>query len=150
MRNTIAVYLEENPTFATFMRLVKFSILYEELHRARNITVMALPNDVFQEMKPNHFSTLINESRQTIKKVMANHIIENRYKSTALIHETQIQTMNGKSVIIYNKDGITKINSSRILIPDIRLSNGILHIMDSMVWENEKCKCLPLNENSVR
>lgn len=149
MKNTIAVYLEENPTFATFMRLVKFSALYQELHRARNITVMALPNDVFQEMEPDDYSNLINETRERIKHVIANHIIENKYKSTALIHETQIPTMNGRSVIIYNKDGIIKINNSRILIPDIRLSNGVLHILDSMVWENEKCKCLELNANSA-
>lgn len=149
MKNTIAVYLEENPTFATFMRLVKFSALYQELHRARNITVMALPNDVFQEMEPDDYSNLINQTRERIKHVIANHIIENKYKSTALIHETQIPTMNGRSVIIYNNDGIIKINNSRILIPDIRLSNGVLHILDSMVWKNEKCKCLELNENSA-
>lgn len=133
MKNTIAIYLEENPKFATFMGLVKFSALYQDLHRSKNITVMALPNEVFQGMKPGHFEKLINETRETIKVIIENHIIEDRYKARSLIHGSQLQTMNGSSVVIYNKDGILKINNSLIVKPDIRLSNGVLHILDSMI-----------------
>lgn len=148
MKNTIAVYLEENPIFATFTGLVKFSALYQDLHRSQNITVMAVPNEVFQGMGPTYFSRLINETRDTIRNIIANHIIENKYKSTAFIHGAHIATMNGNKVFIYNKDGILKINHSRVIVSDIRLSNGVIHVLDSMVREDEMCKCSLLHEGS--
>ena len=133
MKNTIAIYLEENPMFATFVGLVKFSALYQDLHRSQNITVMAVPNEVFQKMNASGFAQLINETRDTIKSIIQDHIIQRKYKARNFVHGSEIQTMNGSNVIIYNKDGILKIHDSLVLKSDIRLHNGVVHILDSLV-----------------
>lgn len=133
MKSTIAIYLEDHPNFTTFTSLVKYSALYQELDQIRDITVMALPNHVFQEMGPSSYTRLINEDRNIIKGILAHHIIASKYRVKDLAHGARIRMMTGGEVIIHNKDGILKFNSSLVTKSDIFLENGVLHIIDSML-----------------
>ena len=133
MKSTIAIYLEDNPNFTTFTSLVKYSTLYQELDQIKDITVMALPNRVFQEMGPASFTQLINEERHIIKGIIAHHMIASKYRAKDLVHGARIRMMTGSEVTIYNKDGILRFNSSLVTKPDICLENGVLHIVNSML-----------------
>ena len=91
MKNSIAVYLEQDPNFSTFTSLVKFSALYPDLHRAANITLIAVPNEVFHEMSAGAFSQLINFNRLTIRSIITHHIIANQYNSNSLFHSAELR-----------------------------------------------------------
>jgi len=117
--------------------LVKFSALYADLHGAANITVIALPNEVFHQMVPSEYTELINSNRLTIRSILTHHILANLYKTSGLLHGARIQTMSGSDVIIYHQEGILRINNSLVTKPDICLANGIVHIVDSMLQKTQ-------------
>lgn len=127
------MYLEDNPLFAIFVSLAKFAGLYAEIHEATGLTIMALPNEVFQRMEVKSYSRLINLHRDAIKDVIAHHIIRSEYKSYCLPHGSYLQAMNGSDLLIYNKNGVIRINNALVTTPDIRLRNGIAHAIDTLL-----------------
>lgn len=133
MKKTIAAYLEDNPVFATFMSLIKFSELYRTLDSTNSVTVFAPQNIAFEKLGGAGFSRLINESRSKLKRIMEYHILDGIHKSKEMIHGSRIQTLNGNDVTIYNKEGAFKINDSVVDQKDIVLQNGVLHIIDKIL-----------------
>jgi transforming growth factor-beta-induced protein len=46
---------------------------------------------------------------------------------------TSATTVQGKDVSIKVEDGKVKINEATVIIPDIEASNGVIHVIDTVI-----------------
>ena len=50
--------------------------------------------------------------------------------SSTLMNNTQLTAMNGEKLTITTMNGTYFVNSAKVLIPDILVANGVVHVID--------------------
>ena len=107
--------------------------LVQTLDGARDVTVFAPNNAAFQAIG----SALPNMTSQEIARILEYHVVNGTvgYSST-LKNGTSLKTMNGESVTISMVNGTTFVNSAKVLVPDVLVANGVLHIIDKYVFSD--------------
>lgn len=104
--------------------------LVETLDTAKDVTVFAPNNAAFQAIG----SALPNMTAQDIARILEYHVVNGTvgYSST-LMNGTTLKAMNGESLSISMVNGTTFVNSAKIVVPDILVANGVLHVIDKYV-----------------
>jgi len=50
-----------------------------------------------------------------------------------LLANTTLKTINSGSVTIIVEDGSVFVNSAKVIIPNVLVANGVVHVMKSMI-----------------
>lgn len=130
----------------TLVAAVKAAGLVETLQSAGPFTVFAPTNNAFDKLPEGTVSSLLEPgNKSTLVAVLTYHVVPGRLSADAISKaiktgkgkaefktvqgETLLAMMDGKNVII--KDG--KGNASKITIMDVNQSNGVIHVVDTVV-----------------
>lgn len=102
-------------------------------------TVFAPTNDAFSTfLSENGFETLEDVPVDVLTQVLLNHVVAGENLSTALstgyINSSSTAGIGGRALSLYvdTSDGV-KINGSTVTTADIEASNGVVHIVDSVI-----------------
>ena len=134
--NSIMDILNKNPNFSKFRYIMKLSgmdLIYDDamadftLFVPSDDCVRAIPEDVFLNLD-------IGSARDIVKT----HTIKRRI-TYDLLKDSPISyffsTNDSEKLSVTNISGITTINNcSCVLYPDIQACNGIIHVVNNMIW----------------
>ncbi|KAF2445219.1 FAS1 domain-containing protein [Karstenula rhodostoma CBS 690.94] len=97
----------------------------------RNITVFAPNNEAFNSIG----SALANLSTDDLQSILEYHIVENVYYSTDLANGTTLQTESDDQdlTITTNENGTVFVNAAEVVVPNVLIANGVLHIVDNVL-----------------
>ncbi|KAI9814819.1 MAG: hypothetical protein M1827_003085 [Pycnora praestabilis] len=97
------------------------------------LTIFAPNNAAFQ----NIGSATGNLSTAQLTSVLEYHVIKGAvgYSST-LKNGTSLQTLGGANVTITINNGTVFVNSAKVLIPDVLVANGVVHVIDNVLNPN--------------
>lgn len=97
---------------------------------AKDITVFAPNNAAFQAIG----SALPNMTMQQIANILEYHVVNGTVGySSMLMNNTMLKTMNGANVTVTMVNGTTYVNSAKVLVPDVLVANGVVHIIDKYI-----------------
>lgn len=130
----------------TLVAAVKAAGLVETLQSAGPFTVFAPTNSAFDKLPAGTVATLVKpENKATLTKILTYHVVAGRYsakdiaakikegKGTALFTTVQggilKASMKGKKLILTDEKGGT----STVTIADVFQSNGVIHVIDTVV-----------------
>lgn len=130
----------------TLVAAVKAAGLVETLQSAGPFTVFAPTNAAFEKLPAGTVETLIKpENKATLAKILTYHVIAGKFDATAiaaLIKEgkgtavlktvsggTLKASMKGKKLVLTDEKGA----SSVVTISNVYQSNGVIHVIDSVV-----------------
>lgn len=102
--------------------------LVGELDLAHDITVFAPNNAAFAAIG----SVLQKVSNSTLSSVLTYHVISGVYYSHAATN-TSVQTLDGANITVTVINETIFINSARVIIPNIPIANGVLHVIDEVL-----------------
>lgn len=131
---------------STLVAAVKAAGLVETLQSAGPFTVFAPTNAAFGKLPAGTVETLIKpENKATLTKILTYHVISGKYDAAAiaeLIKEgkgTAIlktvsggslkASMKGKKLILTDEKGASAV----VTISNVYQSNGVIHVIDSVV-----------------
>ncbi|KAL1609991.1 hypothetical protein SLS60_001656 [Paraconiothyrium brasiliense] len=105
-----------------------------EAANARNITVFAPNNEAFN----NIGSALANLSNDNLQNILEYHIVEDVYYSTSLENGTTLQSEDDdrELTITINENGTVFVNAAEVVVPNVLIANGVLHILDNVLNPN--------------
>jgi len=121
----------------------EFSHLIEAVVRAglvptldghRQLTVFAPTDAAFERL----FTTLgVSGVDQipvdTLRAVLLYHVAPGNRDSSAVLDSSRIRTLSKAFLTPSVHDGSPWINGARIVIPDVRASNGVIHVIDAVL-----------------
>jgi uncharacterized surface protein with fasciclin (FAS1) repeats len=130
----------------TLVAAVKAAGLVETLQSAGPFTVFAPTNAAFDKLPAGTVETLLKpENKAMLSSVLTYHVVAGRMSSADVAKAikagkgkaefktvqggTLTAMMNGKDVVLQDSKG----NTSKITIMDVNQSNGVIHVIDTVV-----------------
>jgi uncharacterized surface protein with fasciclin (FAS1) repeats len=75
------------------------------------------------------------EDKELLNSIVLYHVLDTEVPASAVIQlpdASQVDALNGEALTVYNKDGV-KINESTVIQTDIEASNGVIHLIDTVL-----------------
>ncbi len=116
-----------NPQLSSLVGAVKSAGLIEALSGKGPFTVFAPTNDAFAKLSAI-------PGGETLKKILLYHVAAGGFNSSDLKTKNMLETLAGEQIKIRLKDGKLILNDNvRVVIKDIKASNGIVHVIDTVL-----------------
>ena len=71
-----------------------------------------------------------------LQSILKNHVVSGRVYSPDAVRAKKATTLAGSSLPITVKDGAAKAGNAKIVMTDIDASNGVIHVIDSVLLDN--------------
>ena len=120
--------------FKTLAAALAAADLVDTLKGEGPFTVFAPTDEAFAKLPDGVVADLLRpENIDQLKAVLTYHVVPGAVRAEQVVMLTSAQTVNGQSVdIVVNGDNV-KIESANVIATDIIASNGVIHVIDSVI-----------------
>ena len=122
--------------FKTLVAAVKAAGLVETLKGDGPFTVLAPTDEAFAKLPAGTVESLLKpENRDKLVAILKYHVIPTRAMAADVVglNGKDVKTAEGSSARIVVKDGAVMIDNARVVKPDIECSNGVIHVIDTVI-----------------
>ncbi|MBW6474688.1 MAG: fasciclin domain-containing protein [Anaerolineaceae bacterium] len=132
--NTIVDIAAGNPDFSALVAAVLAADLAEALSGEGPFTVFAPTDDAFAKLPAGTVeSLLLPENKQQLVDILLYHVEAGKVKASDVVTLSEAETVLGQNVSIKVEDGKVYINDAEVIITDIVTSNGVIHVIDTVL-----------------
>ncbi len=119
-------------SFETLVAAIKAAGLVDALKGEGPITVFAPTDEAFARLPEGTIEALLND-KEKLTSVLTYHVVAGAVKAEDVVKLNEAETLNGQSVSIVVKDNVVMIDDATVTATDIYCSNGVIHIIDSVI-----------------
>ncbi|MEM1250055.1 MAG: fasciclin domain-containing protein [Acidobacteriota bacterium] len=121
-------------SFETLVAAVQAAGLVDTLKSDGPFTVFAPTDEAFAKLPRGTLDTLLQPgNRDLLTEILTYHVVGGRVTASQAASVESAETVAGSRVSIRIADGRLQINDSNVTANDIRTSNGIIHVIDSVL-----------------
>jgi transforming growth factor-beta-induced protein len=121
-------------SFKTLAAALQAAGLIETLKSKGPFTVFAPTDDAFAKLPAGTVETLLKpENKEKLKAILLYHVVAGDVTSAKVVKLTSAKTVNGQDVKISVVDGTVMINDAKVVKADIAASNGVIHVIDTVL-----------------
>jgi uncharacterized surface protein with fasciclin (FAS1) repeats len=100
-------------------------------------TVFAPTDDAFAKLPKGTVEGLLKD-KEALKNILLYHVVSGNVSSKEVVKIDKAETLAGSNVNIKVKDGSVFINESQVTTADVHASNGVIHIIDTVLLPPSK------------
>ena len=78
-------------------------------------------------------SLLKPENKEKLRAILTYHVVSGKVTAAQAMKLTSAKTLNGQELKIDSHDGVVMINDAKVVKADIPASNGIIHVIDTVM-----------------
>lgn len=120
--------------FKTLAAALEAAGLVSTLQGEGPFTVFAPTDAAFAKLPKGTLEDLLKpENREKLKGILTYHVVPGRVFSDQAVKAGTAKTVQGQSVTIAVKDGKPMVNDAGIAKTDINASNGVIHVIDTVI-----------------
>jgi len=123
--------LAEEAGFTTLTAAVKAAGLAETLTEKGPFTVFAPTDEAFAKLPEGTVEALLADP-ESLKNVLLYHVVSGTVMAEDVVALESAEALNGAKLAINTQDGVM-INSSNVIKTDISASNGVVHVIDTVL-----------------
>ena len=145
-QGTIVDVAVGNENFSTLVTALKAADLVSALQGDGPFTVFAPTNDAFAKVDAATLSSLLEAKNQkALTNILTYHVVAGKLTATDVVAalkkgkgKVELKTLNGQVLTVLEKDGKIWLkdlngNYSEIVATDVMGSNGVIHVIDTVV-----------------
>jgi len=118
-------------SFKTLVAAVQAAGLVDTLKGKGPFTVFAPTDEAFAKLPKGTVEALLKD-KDKLTAILTYHVVPGKVLAADVVKLTSAKTVNGKEVKIDAKDGVM-INDSKVIKADIETSNGVIHVIDTVL-----------------
>jgi uncharacterized surface protein with fasciclin (FAS1) repeats len=123
-----------NPDFSTLVAAVQAAGLVETLSGEGPFTVFAPTNAAFEKLPAGTVDALLlPENREQLVAVLTYHVVAAEVSSEQVVTLESATTVNGQDVVVSFDGEQVSINDATVIAADIKASNGVIHVIDTVI-----------------
>ena len=120
--------------FKTLTKVLTSAKLVETLRGEGPFTVFAPTDEAFDKLPAGVVSNLMKpESAEELTAILKYHVLAGSVKLAGALGAKSANTLTGEGISITFSDGRIRVNESNLVNSDIQCSNGIVHVIDSVL-----------------
>jgi transforming growth factor-beta-induced protein len=121
--------------FNTLVAAVQAADLVDTLKGEGPFTVFAPTDNAFAALPEGTLDTLLMpENKQQLTDILLYHVVPGKVMAADVVDLTSAPTVLGKDAAVKVEDGRVFLNDNvEIIITDIETSNGVIHVIDSVL-----------------
>ncbi len=121
-------------TFSTLVTALKAADLVEALGGNGPFTVFAPTNEAFAKLPKEQLANLLNpDNRALLQAVLTYHVVAGDLSAKAVMRTKNVSTLNGQRINFETSDAGVTVDGASVIQTDIRCSNGVIHVIDSVI-----------------
>jgi uncharacterized surface protein with fasciclin (FAS1) repeats len=120
--------------FETLITAAKAAGLVETLKGAGPFTVFAPTDDAFAKLPKGTVEDLLKpENKEKLAAILTYHVVPGKVMAADIKgKKTNVKTVQGGELAVDATNGV-KINDATVVTADVAASNGVIHIIDTVV-----------------
>jgi len=120
--------------FKTLVAALKAADLVDTLKGPGPFTVFAPTDEAFAKLPAGTVETLLKpENKAKLQSILTYHVVAGKVMSQDVVKLDSARTVEGQTVAIKVVDGGVMINDAHVIKADIEASNGVIHVIDSVM-----------------
>lgn len=122
-------------SFKTLVAAVTAADLVGTLKGDGPFTVFAPTDEAFAKLPEGTVAELLKpENKEKLVAILTYHVVSGKVMAETAVTLDKASTVNGKDIKLAVKDGALTLNeSAKVVTADIETSNGVIHIIDSVI-----------------
>ncbi len=121
-------------SFKTLLAAAKAAGLVDALKGDAPLTILAPTDEAFAKLPAATLASLLKpENKDALAGILKLHIISGRVFSDQALKMASGPTLSGESVKFAIVDGKAKVNNAGLIKTDIDASNGVIHVIDTVL-----------------
>jgi transforming growth factor-beta-induced protein len=121
-------------TFSTLVAAAKAADLVETLKGDGPFTVFAPTDKAFAKLPKGTIESLLKpENKAKLQNILKYHVVSGRVMASDVVKLDSAKTVLGQNVKIEVNSGAVKVNNANVVKTDIECSNGVIHVIDSVL-----------------
>lgn len=127
-------------TFKTLIAAVTAAGLVETLNGTGPFTVFAPTDEAFAKVPANTLTDLLKpENKEKLTAILTYHVVSGKVLAADAAKLTTSKTVNGQELKIDASSGV-KINDATVVTADVEATNGVIHIIDTVLIPSATAK----------
>jgi uncharacterized surface protein with fasciclin (FAS1) repeats len=123
-------------SFSTLAAALGAADLVDTLKGEGPFTVFAPTDEAFAKLPEGTVADLLKpENKAKLASILTYHVLAGKVMASTVVtmDGKSAATVNGASVTIGVKDGVVTVDDATVVTTDIKTSNGVIHIIDSVM-----------------
>jgi uncharacterized surface protein with fasciclin (FAS1) repeats len=120
--------------FNTLAAALKAAGLVETLKGPGPFTVFAPTDEAFAKLPAGTVDELLKpENKAKLTQILTYHVVPGNVTSDQVVKLNSAKTVEGSPVTIKSQDGKVYVDGAQVVKADIKASNGVIHVIDSVI-----------------
>ena len=125
-------------SFTTLVAAVQAAGLEGALRGEGPFTVFAPTDEAFEKLPAGTVESLLKpENKDKLVAILTYHVVPGKVKAADVVKVKSAKTVQGQSVKVDASNGV-KINDAKVEKADIDCSNGVIHVIDTVLLPKEE------------
>ena len=120
--------------FNTLVKAVKKAGLVKTLKSDGPFTIFAPTDEAFAQIPPYKLNALLAD-KQALTEVLTYHVVPGRVTAADVMNLSSAKTVQGQNIRIDTRYGV-RVNNAKVVKTDIMASNGVIHVIDTVILPN--------------
>lgn len=118
-------------SFNTLVAAVKAAGLVETLKGDGPYTVFAPTDEAFSKIPDDQLQALLGD-KEALSKILTYHVLPGKVMAKDVVNIASATTVQGQAITINSSSGVM-VDNARVIKTDIETSNGVIHVIDSVI-----------------
>jgi len=120
--------------FKTLVAAVKAAGLVDTLKGEGPFTVFAPTDAAFEKLPAGTVESLLKpENKEKLVSILTYHVVPGKVMAKDVVKLDKAKTVQGSNVSIKVKKGKVMVDNAKVVKTDIKCSNGVIHVIDSVI-----------------
>jgi uncharacterized surface protein with fasciclin (FAS1) repeats len=118
--------------FKTLVTAVKEAGLVETLKGKGPFTVFAPTDEAFAKIPKETLNAVLKDKKK-LTSILTYHVVPGKVMAADVVKLKSAKTVNGQELTIAVKNGEVMVDNAKVIKTDIKCSNGVIHVIDTVV-----------------
>ncbi|MEO8157213.1 MAG: fasciclin domain-containing protein [Betaproteobacteria bacterium] len=120
--------------FKTLVTAVQAAGLVDTLKGPGPFTVFAPTDEAFAKLPAGTLDALLKDKKK-LAAILTYHVVPGKVMASQVM-PGQVKTVQGQSLTVSTMNGAVMVNNAKVVKTDIVASNGVIHVIDTVVLPN--------------
>ena len=121
--------------FKTLAAALEAAGLVDALKGNGPFTVFAPTDEAFAKLPAGTVESLLKpENKEKLKAILLYHVVSGKVPANKVVklNGRSVKTLQGSAVKVHTKHGV-KVNDAKVIKTDVNASNGVIHVIDTVL-----------------